>query len=53
MLVRRDNKNRHLTDLFYEQMLHVIKTHAETRRWKFKPSHYPTVALKPRVAIDI
>ena len=28
MLVRRDNKNRHLTDLFYEQMLNVIKTHA-------------------------
>ena len=29
MLVRRDNKNRHLTDLFYEQMLNVIKAHAD------------------------
>lgn len=29
MLVRRDNQNRHLTDLFYEQMLHVLETHAE------------------------
>ena len=29
MLVRRDNKNRHLTDLFYEQMLNVIKANAD------------------------
>ena len=28
MLVRRDNQNRYLTDLFYEQMLQVIETNA-------------------------
>lgn len=29
MLVRRDNQNSHLTDLFYEQLLHVLEAQAE------------------------